>query len=164
MDGTRRGRLRRWRYGIARGQRSRTRRRRSRGGWRSGLPIVVVGDDAANGGENLLHRRLLRLRRLAHAEFLKPIPISPGATPVESTRPQRITCTLDIDSDRSKYGRAMPERNRGPVDTHISRAVSVGKCELFSVGRAHTDPGVAHLMIVHLRVVDRYFEAQHLGR
>ena len=36
---------------------------------RSGLGGVVVGDDPANGGENLLHRRLLRLRRLAHCRF-----------------------------------------------------------------------------------------------
>jgi hypothetical protein len=46
---------------------------------------------------------------------------------VESMRPRRITRTLDIDSDRSKYGRAMRERNRSPVDTHISRAVSARK-------------------------------------
>jgi hypothetical protein len=27
---------------------------------------------------------------------------------------------LDIDSDRPKYGMAMRERNRSPVDTHTS--------------------------------------------
>ena len=35
-------------------------------------------------------------------------------------RPRRITRTLDIYSDRSKYGTAMRERNRSPVDTHTS--------------------------------------------
>jgi hypothetical protein len=36
-------------------------------------------------------------------------------------RPRRITTrTLDIYSDRPKYGTAMRERNRGPVDTHTS--------------------------------------------
>ena len=35
---------------------------------------VVVGDDTANGGENFLHRRLLRLRRLAHCRIPTTIP------------------------------------------------------------------------------------------
>ena len=42
------------------------------------------------------------------------------ATPVESERPQRITHSLDIYSDRPKYGTAFFERKRGLVDTHIS--------------------------------------------
>ena len=46
--------------------------------WRGGLGGVVVGDDAANGGEDFLHRRLLRLRRLAHCRIpTVPIPQSP---------------------------------------------------------------------------------------
>ena len=39
-----------------------------------------------------------------------------------------------------------------------------GQCMLFSVGRAHADPGVAHLMVVHLGIVDRHAEPQHLRR
>ena len=36
-------------------------------------------------------------------------------------RPRRITIRiLDIYSDRCKYGTAMRERNRSPVDTHTS--------------------------------------------
>ena len=55
----------------ARRRRSRTRRRS--GGHRCGrrlrrrLGSIVVSNDSADGGENLLHRWLLRLRRLAHS-------------------------------------------------------------------------------------------------
>ena len=50
-----------------------------------------------------------------------PIPQS-RTTPVESGRPRRITRSLDIYSDRPKYGTTFFERKRGLVDTHISRA------------------------------------------
>src|SRR5262249_3928809 len=47
-----------WRHG---------RRRRRHLGLGRGLAGVVVGDDSANGGENLLHRRFLRPCRLRHS-------------------------------------------------------------------------------------------------
>ncbi len=34
-----------------------------------GFAGIVVGDNAANGGQNLLHRRFLRFRRLRHAHI-----------------------------------------------------------------------------------------------
>ena len=77
-------------------------------------------------------------------------------------RPQRITRSLDIYSDRRKYGTAYFERKRSLVDRHTSPRRRLGNLaiiravELFSVGRAHAHPGVAHLMVVHLRVIDRH--------
>src|SRR6516165_926483 len=42
-------------------------RRRRFGGCTFGrLARIVIGDNAPNGGENLLHRRFLRSRRLVH--------------------------------------------------------------------------------------------------
>ena len=41
-------------------------RRRRFGGAFRGLARIVIGDNAPNGGENLLHRRFLRSRRLVH--------------------------------------------------------------------------------------------------
>ena len=57
--------------------RPRRRRRRARLGACSGLGGVVVGNDSADGGENLLHRGLLRLRWLSHL----PRPRSNAARP-----------------------------------------------------------------------------------
>jgi len=33
-----------------------------------------------------------------------------------------------------------------------------------SVGSAHAGPGIAHLLVVHVRVIDRHPQSQHLGR
>ena len=57
----------------------------------------------------------------AFAGWFMPSSYNPCVAPLESMHPRRITRRLDIYSDRSKYGTAMRERNRGPVDTHTSR-------------------------------------------
>src|SRR5204862_6132214 len=49
-------------------------RRRLGLGFRLGGWLVVVGDDPPDGGENLLHRGLLRLRRLRHPPLSSRIP------------------------------------------------------------------------------------------
>src|SRR6185295_4045255 len=49
-------------------------RRRLGLGFRLGGGLVVVGDDPPDGGENLLHRGLLRLRRLRHPPLSSRIP------------------------------------------------------------------------------------------
>ena len=105
----------------SRPRRRRGRRRRRLAGGRLGG--IVVGDDAANRGENFLHRRLLRLRRLAHCQSLQcRIPAIPtDARGIE--RPQRITRSLNIYSDRCEYGTAYFERQRSLVDRHTSRAL-----------------------------------------
>ncbi len=111
----RRRRNRRRRHRLAGRHRSRARRCR----WRSGrlcgrgLGGIVIGDDAANGGEDLLHRGLLRLRRLAHCR-----------NPTISPRPHRnrgacgeSPAHSDMYSERRKYGMAVFERKRRLVDT-----------------------------------------------
>src|SRR5262249_28448331 len=65
-----RRRLRRWWRGVWRRQPRLWRRGRGGRKLRLRLGGVVVSDDASDGGENLLHRRLLRLRGLVHGRIL----------------------------------------------------------------------------------------------
>jgi hypothetical protein len=55
------------------------------GGTRCGFAVVIVGDDAANGGEDFLHRGLLRFRRLLrHARALTPDSVrAPYSSPAD---------------------------------------------------------------------------------
>ena len=140
-----------WRGGMAAGRGAARRRRRRLGGGRLGG--IVVGDDAANGGENFLHRRLLRLRRLAHCRI-------PTCRSRQSPHDARGIRTPAANHPLTQYllgsspsmARRMSNANAALwIRTYPAprRRPGTISCELFSVGRAHADPGVAHLMVVH---------------
>ena len=125
---------------------------------RRGFGGVVVGDDAANGGENFLHRRFLRFRRLRHprilARFAPPNrprikPAGRAAAPIGSSQANHAT-------PRQVWH--FESRTQAKTCATASRRAANAPSELPAVRRAHADPGVAHLLIVHLRIVDRHVE------
>src|SRR5262249_30762662 len=97
-------------------------RRSGRLGWRRLRPRrlarVVIGDDASDGGENLLHRRLLRLRGLVHGRILVTHRAG-DATPLPTTResgPDFIAQrTATIAGRRPNASKSLWTGGRGPT-------------------------------------------------
>jgi hypothetical protein len=153
-----------WRRRRARCRRCRPRRGRVRHFRRTNLSFggVIVGEDATDGGENFLHRWFLRFRRLRHPRILASAPPeSATASRPSRAQPNRIIQAKSRNPD-SKYGISKVERKHRLAQRRI--ATVTAKSWLPAVGRPHANPGVAHLLIVHLRIVDRHVEPEHRHR
>ncbi len=162
----RRGRCLRRRCGPGgRGRRRGLRRLRRA---RRGFVGVVVGDDTAYGGENFLHRRFLRFRRLRHPRILARSLSHPNIDRRKALPFGRRGDGKSSAASMKRHRRLCHAKNRRQTTicglcataSPIARQPRQAPRTLAAVGDTDADPGIAHLLIVHLRIVDRHVEAE----
>src|SRR5262249_50225404 len=156
--------------------------RRGRGRLGRALGWIVVGNDPTDGGENLLHRGLLTLRRLRHvpaqsSRLRVHFRVWPNQLRfAESARKKAYLSTCKeydtsnierketlVDADKSAWiTLRLRDACAGTYANHVLHERS--RFESTSVGDAHAAPSVAHLVIVHDRIVDLDLQAEDLRR
>ncbi len=113
---------------------------------------LVIGNDPADGGEDLLHGRFLRLRRLSHFR----IPAS--AARLRAYAANRYSAgTLSASRRQMRIGHVDDCGRKKPWSRGAATAW------LFAIRRAETQPAVAHLMVMDARVVKRRRQAKLCG-
>src|SRR5215813_11445260 len=146
-----------WELRVAPARR-RARVRRNLGAGRLRRPLlrffgVVLSDDAANRGEYFLHRGFLRFCRLRHAVLVQlALPSSRLPASVASDRMRRITRAESRVWPLAKLPPG-PSSRKSMVRTFWGLSFET-TVRLSAVGAADAHPGVAHLLIVYLRIVD----------
>src|SRR5262249_24661539 len=159
-----------WELRVAPARR-RARVRRNLGAGRLRRPLlrvfgVVLSDDAATRGECSLHRGFLRSSRLGHdpsAGLAQPPHARLGGFRSHAPNHRcRITRAESRVWPLAKLPPG-PSSRKSMLRTFWGLSFET-TVRLSDVGAADAHPGVAHLLIVYLRIVDHHIEAQPLHR